>query len=116
MDDPRIITAVAYAIIGLSAITLALRIWWTHPINRVFSLGPYVTEAGLKALLRNVRTVFALGCFALASAASRFAYWQAGVVDAKTSHSHFFGAIETAFAWWAAVCVIIAVVRTLRRT
>jgi hypothetical protein len=108
LPDPRIITGIAYLIVGLSAIGVSLRIWWTPSINRVFSLGPFVTEEGLRFVLQHTRMVFALGAFAVASGLSRFAYWQAGVAHSSTGWHHFFGVVETIFAAWAAGCVIYA--------
>lgn len=40
----------------------------THPVNRVFTIGPFVTEAGLQLVLRHIPLVFALGFYALATA------------------------------------------------
>lgn len=115
MPDPRLVTAAAYLVVGLAASAVSLRIWWTHPVNRVFGLGPFVTEAGLRLVLANVRAIFALGLFALASGLSRLAYWKAGVASTGGGWPHFFGLIEMIFAVWAAACVVVAGWRLCRR-
>ena len=108
MFDPRIITCVAYLIVGFAAIGVCLRIWHTPAINRVFSLGPFVTEEGLRFILAHVKMLFALGAFAVASGLSRFAYWKAGVAHVESGWPHSFGIIEMIFAVWAASYVLYA--------
>lgn len=115
MPDPRIVTAIAYAVIGVSAVVLGLRVLATHPINRVFALGAFLTEEGMRALLRVVPLLIALGMFAIASALSRLAYWQAGVDHASSGWPHFFGVIETVFALWAAISLARSVWQLCRK-
>lgn len=115
MSDPRIVSAVAFYVIGLAAIALTLRIWWTHPINRVFSIGPFVTEAGLRAILDNTPALFALGLFALSAGVARHMYWLDARGHPTPLPANFFGLIEAIFAIWAAASVIIAAVRLCRK-
>jgi hypothetical protein len=112
--DPRLLTAFALFIVGLAATSLAVRIWWTHPINRVFSLGPFVTEAGLKALLVHSPTIFALGLFAYASSASHLAFVARWNGHIGTEAAHFFGLVEALFATWAAIAVTVTAWRLWR--
>lgn len=113
--DPRYITAVALLIVGIAALSVAARILSTHPINRVFTLGPFVTEEGLRALLKYTPTIVALGMFALACGASNIAYalrWEGRV---STETAYFFGYLEAGTAIWAGVAVIVTAVRLWRR-
>lgn len=105
--DPRLISAAALMIVGVIITRLAVRIWFTHSINRVFSLGPFVTAEGLEALLKNSFTIFMLGVFALSSAAARFAYWARWNEYLSTEVAHLFGLIEALFATWAAAMVVL---------
>lgn len=113
--DPRLVTALALGIVGMAAMMIAVRIWWTHPINRVFALGPFVTEAGLKALLRHTPTIFALGVFAVASAASHTAFVARWSGHLSTEWAHFFGLLEALFAVWAAGAVLLTAWRLWRK-
>ncbi len=61
-------TAGAYFLIGGALILLAIRIWWTHPINRAFLFGPYLTPAGVRVLLHHWPLVFLFGAFIFACA------------------------------------------------
>jgi hypothetical protein len=112
--DPRLISAVALLIIGLSVCGFVLRVWNTHPINRVFLVGDYLTEKGLRFLLKYVLvTAFAGGLYALAMAAAKFAYvarWRGGAVPADA-----FGSIEAVFSVWAVVAVLWVVIQLGRR-
>ena len=115
MFDPRIISAIALLVIGLTINAFVVRVWRTHPVNRVFLVGEFVTEEGLRLMLKNLPTVFALGLFAIAAAFAKFAYaarWR-GKVD--NHFADFFGVIEAVFAVWAACCVMIAMVRLCRK-
>lgn len=70
-----LLTAIAYLIIGVPLVLLALRVWWTHPINRAIRYGPYITPAGLKVLLNNWPFVFLFGVFILACAIDHAGGW-----------------------------------------
>jgi hypothetical protein len=113
--DPRLISAAALAVIGLVLIWFVIRVWLTHPINRVFVLGPFVTENGLRVLLNNCPTILAVGLFALTAAAAKLAYALRWANHGNESVADFFGAAEAAFAIWAAGCVLIAAVRLCRK-
>lgn len=71
----HLVTAVAYVVIGMPLVLIALRVWWTHPINRAIRYGPYITPAGLRVLLNNWPFVFLFGVFILACALDHGAEW-----------------------------------------
>lgn len=66
--SPHVLTAVAYYAIAAVLLELSLRVWWTHPINRAFMFGPFMTPAGVKLMLRNWQLVFLFGAFILSCA------------------------------------------------
>lgn len=114
--DPRFISAIALLLIGLSLIGFVVRVWLTHPVNRVFIVGPFVTEDGLRLLLRNLPTGFALGLFALAAGLAKIAYaarWSGN--ETGENLADFFGIVEAVFAVWAAGCVLVTLVRLCRK-
>lgn len=75
MPDFRLVSAIALLIIGFCFLMFSLRIWLTHPVNRVFTIGPFVTEAGLQLVLRHIPLVFILGVYALATALADVSYY-----------------------------------------
>lgn len=56
-------SALAFYIIGGVLLWLSTAMWREHPINRVFRLGPYVTELGLRTLLGAWPLLFLFGAF-----------------------------------------------------
>lgn len=56
-------SALAFYVIGAILLWLAVAMWKEHPINRVFRLGPYVTELGLRTLLGAWPLLFLFGAF-----------------------------------------------------
>ena len=115
MLDPRFISAAAFIIIGLCIIFFVARVWMTHPINRVFKVGPYVTEEGLRLMLSHLPTIFSLGLFSLAAGLAKGAYALRWRGNYNGNWADLFGLIEAIFAVWAASCVIVAVVRLCRK-
>ncbi|WP_312487146.1 hypothetical protein [Sphingomonas sp.] len=63
MFDPRLLVGPVMLALGVSFLTLSIRLWMVRPLNRVFRLGPYVTERGMKAVLNLRFTSFAFGAF-----------------------------------------------------
>jgi hypothetical protein len=100
---------------GVVMIYFVIRVWLTHPVNRVFYLGSFVTEKGLELILRNCPTIFGMGLFFLSAASAKMAYTLRWANQQGGDFADFFGAIEAAFAVWAASCVTIATVRLCRR-
>lgn len=113
--DLRWLTASCFVAIGAIFIWFALRVWRTHPINRVFSLGPFVTEEGLRLLLSSVGTLFSIGLWLLSAGVARFSYWLRWNHHLASEIANFLGIIEAVFSLWAAGCVIIAAWRLCRK-
>jgi hypothetical protein len=116
MSDPRIVSAIALMVIGLALTSFVIRVWLTHPVNRVFLVGQLVTEEGLRFMLKNLPTVFALGLFSITAALAKLAYamrWQGN--ESAESYADILGTIEAIFAVWAAGCVLLATVRLCRK-
>lgn len=113
--DARIVTAVSLWLIGLIVTGFTLRVWWTPPINRAFLFGPYLTQDGLRVVLRGWPVLFLLGALALTGGTSRFLYWlrwRGAEVDQAAA---FAGAVEAALAAWAAGGLVIFAIRTWRQ-
>lgn len=114
IDDARLLTALSLLVIGCIIVTAALAMWRMHPINRVFALGPYVTEEGMRALLSNWTVVFALGVTALAEAGARVAYWAMRSSYVGSDFANIFGMAEAIFTTWAAAYTVKATVALWR--
>lgn len=103
--EPRILAGPAQVIVGLVLTGIAIRLWTVHPVNRVFRLGPYVTEAGMRALLRLRSTFAAIGLAFVSGGAARTHFWFSSrqVSDPVVA---FFGSLEAGLAVWAAFLAI----------
>ncbi len=75
MPDLRLFSAAALFIIGFFFLMFSLRIWLTHPVNRVFTIGPFVTEAGLQLVLRHIPLIAILGVYALSTGLADVSYY-----------------------------------------
>ena len=115
MIDPRFVSAAALLLIGLALVGFVIRVWMTHPVNRVFLVGKYVTTDGLELVLKNLPTVFALGLFALTAALAKVAYAKRWAGSLGDHPADFLGTLEAIFSIWAAGCVLLAVGRLCRR-
>jgi hypothetical protein len=110
--DARIVTAICLCLIGLIVTCFTVKVWWTHPVNRAFLFGPYLTQEGLRVILRGWPLLFLLGALALAGGFSRFVYWlrwQGASVDDLAGMA---GLIEAGLSLWAAGAMVIFTVRT----
>ncbi len=112
--DARIITAICLWVIGCIVTGFTLKVWWTPPVNRAFLFGPYLTEAGLRAILLGWPLLFLLGALALAGGFSRFVYWLRWRGAAADELAATAGLIEAALSLWAAGALVIFAVRTWR--
>ena len=113
MIDTRFLTGPALILIGALLLTIALRLTLVHPINRVFRVGPFVTERGMKALL-NMRIVFyAFGLLLVESGVFRCAYWYV-YQDIHHPAVVFLGSLEAGLAVWSAGLAIMAAARLWR--
>ena len=110
MFEPRYLTGPALIVVGLFFGWIFYRLWVVHPINRVFRLGPYVTEQGLEAVLKMRSMFLALSLLNLESGIYRTFYWyfeQNPLADTI----RIMGAMETVFAVWFSVLCIRAGVK-----
>lgn len=112
--DARIITAICLCIIGFIVTGFTLKVWWTHPINRVFLFGPYLTPEGLKVILRGWPMLFLLGALAISGGVSRFVHWLRWRGLAADELASMVGLVEAALSLWAAGGLVIFAVRTWR--
>ena len=111
--DPRILTGPAFVLIGTLFLWISGRLWLVHPINRVFRVGPFVTEEGMAALL-NMRPIFlSYGLLGVTSGIYRCTYWFV-TQSVNAPVILFLGSLETGFAVWAAILSIMAAVRLWR--
>ena len=115
MIDPRFVSAGALIVIGAILCGFIIRVWNTHPINRVFVLGPYVTQAGQALLLKNLPTVFAIGLGVIAAGGAKIGYALRWHGQAGGDWADHLGIIEMVFLLWAAGCVIVAAWRLWRK-
>lgn len=114
MIDPRILTGPALIVIGGFLVTIALRLYIVHPVNRVFRLGPFVTERGLVAVLR-MRVIFlCYGMFFLTQGMTSTTYWFVVSQDVDNPFVVAFGSFGAAFAIGAAYFTLVAAWRLWR--
>jgi hypothetical protein len=71
----HLITAAAYLLLGGVLMGWVVRVWWTHPVNRAFGFGPYVTPEGVRLIIRNLPLVGVFGLFILACSADHAIDW-----------------------------------------
>ena len=111
--EPRVLTGPAFFVLGLVFSWIVLRIWLVHPINRVFRLGPYVTERGIAAVL-TMRPIFlAYALLGLTNGTTRMVYWFA-VRSPNAPIIKFLGSLEAGLSVWAAFLTVKATIRLWR--
>lgn len=105
MFDLRFLTGPAMLLMGGFLIFVAVRLWRVHPVNRVFRLGPYVTEAGMVALLGLRFTILSYGLFLSAHGLASCVYWyvRRAVHDPLVQ---FLGSLSAGLGIWAAVITV----------
>jgi hypothetical protein len=74
MVDPRFISGTCFVFIGLTFILSVVKILNTHPVDRVFILAPFVTNAGQRFILKGCYTVIMIGCLAAADGCAKLIY------------------------------------------
>ncbi len=108
--EPRLFTGPAFIVIGAFLLTIALRLWVVHPVNRVFRLGPYVTERGMVALLNGRTTFLCFGLLGIVSGLTRTIYWFV-TPEVNAPGVRYLGSLETGLALWAAYLSVRTAVR-----
>lgn len=109
--DARIVTAASLCLIGLIVTSFTVKVWFTHPLNRAFLFGPYLTEAGLRLALKGWPSLFLLGALAIAGGASKLAYWLRWRGDVPDELAAMLGLIEAALSLWSAGTLSVFSVR-----
>ena len=112
--DLRIVTGPAMLVIGGLILLLAYRLWWLHPINRVFRIGPFVTERGLRALLDMRQVFLAIGAFLTAQGAASVVFWAFAGGDVQHGATRFLGSLSAGCGVWAAIAVGVTAYRIWR--
>lgn len=74
-SDALLITALAYYVIGLLLIVVAMNMYAVHPVNRVFIFGHYLTAEGMRVLLRHWPLVSLFGLFIFSCAMEHHLHW-----------------------------------------
>ncbi len=101
MFEPRVLTGPAFIVIGAVLLWIFLRLWLVAPINRVFRLGPFITERGMIALLTGRPVFLAYGLLGIVSGVCRCTYWFF-VRQVNAPIVLYLGSLETGLAIWAA--------------
>lgn len=70
-----LITATAYYAIGMLLILVAAKMYSTHPVNRVFIFGHYLTEEGMRVVMRHWPLVSLFGLFIFSCAVEHHLHW-----------------------------------------
>lgn len=106
----------AYYIIGLSMLALAFTVWWTHPINRVFIFGPYLTTEGMRVVMMSWPLVGLFGAFIFSCALDHNVDWL--VSNGRSSLTELlklFGVVEAVISWITALIIVLIGGRSLVR-
>ncbi len=109
----HLVTSIDYYIIGLVLLTCVFRVWWTHPVNRAFIFGRYVTPEGVKVILRNLPLVFLFGAFIASCALDHQLDWLAGEGYIDYSFVELSALIEALVSTLAAISVVYIAVKAL---
>lgn len=75
MPDPRMIAGPALIVLGLLMLFVTQKLWLSHPLDRARRLGPFVTEAGLRAVVELRLTLVAFGLFLSMQGVASVVYW-----------------------------------------
>lgn len=97
--DAHLWTAGSYYIIGLVLIGLAFSVWWTHPVNRVFIFGRYLTQDGMRLVMMSWPMVLLFGAFIFSCAVDH---------HVEYLYSHGRPGLHSAFVFFSIVEAVIA--------
>ncbi|HEX8418564.1 MAG TPA: hypothetical protein VF638_00970 [Sphingomonas sp.] len=93
---------------------IAYRLWAVHPLNRVFRLGPFITERGLKAVLGMRPLLLSLGLFLTTWGVAALLFWTVAGGDVDYPPLRFLGAFASVFGIWSSILSVKASVRLWR--
>lgn len=111
MGLAHLLTAFAYYVIGAILIYVAVKVWWTHPVNRAFLFGPYLTETGVRELLRLWPMTFMFGAFIASCAVDHNLDWLAmrGMADPRWVETA--ALVEAIISWGTALSLLLICLR-----
>lgn len=113
MFDARLLVGPAMLVIGAALIAISMRLWLVRPVNRVWKLGPFVTEAGLKAVLNLRFTFFAMGAFLSVQGLTAITFWF-GYQDIRNPLVALLGTLAAGLSFWAVYLTIAGLWRLWR--
>lgn len=99
--DPRMLSGPALITLGGMFLFLGWRLWRVHPLNRVLSLGPFVTERGMRAVIGMRLSFVAFGLFLSVQGMVSVIFWFARR-DVNDPTVAFLGALAAGLGLWAA--------------
>ncbi|MBI0474209.1 hypothetical protein D9601_02365 [Sphingomonas sp. MA1305] len=100
MFDARLLVGPAMLALGLGFVFLSVRLWAVRPLNRVFRLGPFVTEKGMVAILNLRFTSFAFGAFFVVQGLTAIIFWY-GTQDIRNPLVQALGSLGAGLGLWA---------------
>lgn len=111
--DPRMLAGPSLVVLGALHLFIAYRLWRVHPLNRVFRLGPYVTERGIKAVIETRLLLAILGLFFVVFGLAGIVFWFARR-DVNDPVVSFLGSLGAGLGLWAAALATYSVLRLWR--
>lgn len=112
--DLRWFTSACLIGLGLALTYVARHVWWTSPAERASLLGPYLTDAGLRFVLRAWPLVFILGLWFVTAGVSKLAFYARWRGALATEIANGIGLLEAIFSLWVVGSVVWVTVRTWR--
>lgn len=110
-SSPTIFTAVAYYIIGLVLLAVAMSVLVTNPVNRVFVLGKYLTPEGARVLMQAWPLVFMFALFIFSCAVEHHLHWRyENGWETDYVYVLFMGWIEAGISLITAAIVLLGVI------
>jgi len=116
LGNAHLYTALAYYVIGLVLLGVSIKIWWTHPVNRALIFGPYVTQEGMKLILRNWPFMAMFGAFILSCAFDHHADWLASRGTISYAYVDILSIIEAMISVWTAGSMVFVALRAAWRS
>lgn len=111
----HLVTAIDYYVIGFALLLVVFRIWWTHPVNRAFVFGPYVTPEGVSLLLRNLPLIALFGAFIASCALDHHLDWLAGRRLVSYELVEIAALVEALISTLTMISIVLLVIRAIWR-
>jgi hypothetical protein len=111
LQSPTLFTAVAYYVIGLVLLFVAIAVLVTNPVNRVFLVGKYLTPEGARVLMRSWPLVFMFALFIFSCAVEHHLHWRyENGLEVDYAYVLFMGWIEAGISLITAAIVLLGVI------